>query len=634
MEFFSTYQLESFVIICAIISLLFGALSWGSMGLRATPKQNTFNDYKDVMRTAWRYRFRHCMLVLMVLAAGTWFLHVHYPVWVMGGFIIGGLLPLLTHVITVFVGVKTGGRLVALFEKSPDDVRSFYRSMVRAGMAPASFFMGLNLAAISGYYFYLSEFHAVDLYVTAQSLLALAGAASFVAVAQLLLTSFLNKSSYDTDKNARQFRASLKAEDPRNPAFMLGVLARFYHRFSAPVIAYVALMAVSIALVILTSVIFFRGAERSVVMVLPFLVIGVSIFGVIAGSFFTRLNAKTNIWAGLCKMLFISMGLITAAIYYLIDSQFGFQATFADFTSFDFFVSILVGFVAVLMTFLITSHEGKGSKPFSYGAVISATVLTAVWVAYSHAGYYGVALMAVAMVSYSGVFVWQAFLTMLCGVIRTLDVNSDYLKGGKDVVLWDVICDKLHAIQTVFCHLIAGIIMVLFLLLLEENLDYYFPEFARTINLSLTQAYVVMGLLLGAVAVYGFVWKWRLWRFSLSQTLTQEAKTQLKTIKGLLAGKTSPDYHAMNRMAVCRATGYSLLSITIALGFLVGLYAVADAYMGSENALVIVAAFIVGLTVAGFVHICEHPYKNTALSLLIVMMHIAVLFLLSFMAGI
>jgi K(+)-stimulated pyrophosphate-energized sodium pump len=308
-------------------------------------------------------------------------------------------------------------------------------------------------------------------------------------------------------------------------------------------------------------------ASKPEAVLYPLMIGAVSVVTSIIGLFFIRLGKGTNIMGALYKGLIVS-GVLSAIVLYPLTMNM--MSDLGTISAQNVFLSALIGLaVTALMVIITEYYTSTAYKPVQNVAKASVTghgtnviaglalsmrstiwpvlvIVAGILASYYLAGFYGVAVAAMAMLS-------------LAGMIVTIDAYgpiADNAGGiaemaGLDAKIRDEIIDPLDAVGNTtkavtkgYAIASAGLAaLVLFYAYTKEVSDAMILKGAvEAINFSLSNPLVLAGLFIGGLLPF---WFSALAMEAVGKTagaVVQSVRDQFKNNPGIMEGTSKPDY--------------------------------------------------------------------------------------------
>jgi K(+)-stimulated pyrophosphate-energized sodium pump len=371
------------------------------------------------------------------------------------------------------------------------------------------------------------------------------------------------------------------------------------------------------------------GPQVPALMTLPLLAGGVCILASIVGTFFVRLGSSNNIMGALYKgflgAALLSVPLLWGATRLLfpdLDAPLGDLAGGRAFTGWDLFWCMMVGLVVTALIVWITEYyTGTRYRPVRSIAAASVTghgtnviqglaislestalpvivICIGMLAAHAFAGVVGIGFAATAMLALSGMVVaLDAYgpvtdnaggIAEMAGLDATVRTRTDAL---------DAVGNTTKAVTKGFAIGSAGLAALVLFGAFTTDLGKFFADVP--VDFSLSNPYVVVGLLLGALLPYMFGAMAMTAVGRAAGAVVEEVRSQFRNNPGIMAGTSRPDYARtvglVTKAAIAEMIVPSLLPVLapIVLYFLISWVA------GQANAFAALGALLLGVIVGG-----------------------------------
>ncbi len=552
------------------------------------------------------------------------------------GFAIGAVLSGSAGFIGMLVSVRANVRTT---QAASESLGKGLSVAFRAGAVTGMLVAGLALIGIAGYYAILTAGvgNAPESREVVTGLIALSLGASLISVFARLGGGIFTKGADVGGDLVGKVEAGIPEDDPRNPATIAdnvgdnvgdcaGMAADLFE-------TYVVTIA---ATMVLGSILYTANAAEF--MFYPLAIGAVCIITSIIGTYAVRLGkGSTNIMGALYKGLVVTGGLSLVAIAVVTYQIFGFgeaigqTANGASFTGLSLFICGVVGLVITGLIVWITeyytgtafrpvksvakaSESGHGTNVIQGLAIaMESTALPAlvivfgIIITYNLAGLYGIATAVTTMLALAGMIVaLDAFgpVTDNAGGIAEMAGLEGSVRETTDAL--DAVGNTTKAVTKGYAIGSAGLGALVLFAAYTEDIKHFvahpaeFPFFADvTVDFSLSNPYVVVGLFVGGLLPYLFGSMAMQSVGRAAGAVVEEVRKQFREDAGIMAGTSKPNYgravDMLTRAAIKEMVVPSMLPILSPLV----LYFAVNLIAGKSAALSSVGAMLMGVIVTG-----------------------------------
>jgi K(+)-stimulated pyrophosphate-energized sodium pump len=623
-----------FVIACGVLSIVYAA--WAIQSVLAADAGNArMQEIAGAIRegaTAYLTRQYTTIAIVGVL--------VFILAWVLLsataaiGFAIGAILSGLAGFIGMLVSVRANVRTAQAASQSLGAALSIaFRSGAITGLLVA----GLALLGVAVYFLILTGAlgFSPESRDVIDALVALGFGASLISIFARLGGGIFTKGADVGGDLVGKVEAGIPEDDPRNPATIAdnvgdnvgdcaGMAADLFETYAVTVVATMVLASI-----------FFDGDVALRMMMLPLLIGGTCVLTSIAGTFFVKLGANNSIMGALYKGFIATAVLSIAAVALAIWWMIGFDASFTvgakTFSGLDLFFCGIAGLAVTGLIIWITEYyTGTNFRPVRSIAIASQTghgtnviqglaismestalpalvIIAGILVAYGFAGLFGIAIAVTTMLALAGMVVaLDAFGPVTDnagGIAEMADLPAD-VRRTTDAL--DAVGNTTKAITKGYAIGSAGLGALVLFAAYTADLEY----FARTaapgsffegvsVNFSLSNPYVVVGLLFGGLLPYLFGGIAMTAVGRAAGSIVEEVRRQFRAKPGIMAGTDKPDYgravDILTRAAIREMIVPSLLPVLSPLVCFGVVYLIA----GKSDAFAALGAMLLGVIVTG-----------------------------------
>ncbi|HYG30338.1 MAG TPA: sodium-translocating pyrophosphatase [Allosphingosinicella sp.] len=566
------------------------------------------------------------------------------------GFVIGALLSGAAGYIGMNISVRANVRTA---EAARNTLQSGLTTAFRAGAITGMLVAGLALLAISVFFYVLVEVQglAPNDRLVIDSLVSLAFGASLISIFARLGGGIFTKAADVGADLVGKVEAGIPEDDPRNPAVIAdnvgdnvgdcaGMAADLFETYVVTVGATMVL----IALLVSGSV-----EQMTALMSLPLIIGGVCILTSIAGTYMVRLGRRQSIMGALYKGFWTTALLSIPALYYVtaqtigdmntilgsareaagaeVEGQVVRQAMDSGFTGMDLFWCMMVGLgVTALLVWITEYYTGTNYRPVRSIAKASVTghgtnviqglaislestalptlVICAGMIgSYQLAGLIGIAFAATSMLALAGMVVaLDAYgpVTDNAGGIAEMAHLEDEVRTRTDAL--DAVGNTTKAVTKGYAIGSAGLAALVLFGAYTTDLRHYASELGigpAGIDFSLSNPYVVVGLLLGALLPYLFGAMGMTAVGRAAGNVVIDVREQFRSNPGIMEGTSRPNYartvDLVTKAAIREMIIPSLLPVLAPIVVFFGISAIES----REQGFAALGALLLGVIVSG-----------------------------------
>ena len=563
------------------------------------------------------------------------------------GFAIGAILSALAGYIGMNVSVRANVRTAQAASKS---LAGGLKMAFEAGAVTGMLVAGLALLGVSIYYFVLTGPMklAPNSREVVDSLVALGFGASLISIFARLGGGIFTKGADVGGDLVGKVEAGIPEDDPRNPATIAdnvgdnvgdcaGMAADLFETYAVTVVATMVLASI-----------FFGGQPvLAKMMVYPLAICAALTVTSILGTYFVRLGKNGSIMGALYKGLIVSALTSIPAVYFVTQSVLGGfgpigTANGVAITGMNLFYCALVGLGVTGMIVWITEYyTGIGFRPVRSISQASVTghgtnviqglavslestalptlvIVFGILSTYNLAGLFGTAIATTTMIGLAGMVVaLDAFgpVTDNAGGIAEMAGLPKEVRRSTDAL--DAVGNTTKAVTKGYAIGSAGLGALVLFAAYSEDLKFFIAkanapgstEFSyfkglTTINFSLDNPYVVVGLLLGGLIPYLFGGMAMTAVGRAAGSIVEEVRRQFKDKPGIMKGTEKPDYaravDLLTKAAIAEMVVPSLLPVLspIVLYFVI-LQIAGGGAVGKAAGFAAVGAMLLGVIVTG-----------------------------------
>ena len=490
------------------------------------------------------------------------------------GFLIGSVMSGIAGYIGMLVSVRANVRTT---QASSISLANGLGIAFKSGAVTGMLVAGLALLAVSVYYYILTNIWVPQNdRVIIDALVALGFGSSLISIFARLGGGIFTKGADVGGDLVGKVEAGIPEDDPRNPATIAdnvgdnvgdcaGMAADLFETYAVTVVATMVLASI-----------FFTG--NVIMMIYPMAICAACVITSILGTYFVKLGKNNSIMGALYRGFVATAILSLIVLYFVTELVVGFNTTLSiddiSFNGLDLYICGVIGLAITGLIIWITeyytgvdyrpvqsiaksSETGHGTNVIQGLAVsMESTALPAVVIVfgiiltYSLAGLFGIAIAVTTMLALAGMVVaLDAFgpVTDNGGGIAEMSELPEDVRNTTDAL--DAVGNTTKAVTKGYAIGSAGLGALVLFGAYTADIDYftnnalegsYFYEV--TTDFSLSNPYVVVGLLVGGMLPYLFAAMGMTAVGRAGSAIVEEVRLQFKEKPGIMTGKDKPDY--------------------------------------------------------------------------------------------
>ena len=635
-------------IACGLVAVLYGIITSAQV-LRASPgNERMIAVAEAIQEGAKAYLGRQYTTIavvgVVVAALVFWFLGALAAT----GFVIGSLLSGAAGFIGMNISVRANVRTA---EAARTSLQGGLTVAFRAGAITGMLVAGLALLAISVFFYVLVgvQDHAPNSREVVDALVALAFGASLISIFARLGGGIFTKAADVGADLVGKVEAGIPEDDPRNPAVIAdnvgdnvgdcaGMAADLFETYVVTVGATMVLIALLVAA---------PPAQMLQLMSLPLIIGGACILTSIIGTYFVRLGRRQSIMGALYKgflvTAFLSIPAIYGAMWYVLGGDLGAtigggasldldlsaatQAAGSGFTGMDLFWCALVGLgVTGLIVWITEYYTGTHHRPVQSIARASQTghgtniiqglaisleatalptlvICVGIIVSFQLAGLIGIAFAATAMLALAGMVVaLDAYgpVTDNAGGIAEMSGMEEDVRTRTDAL--DAVGNTTKAVTKGYAIGSAGLAALVLFGAYTTDLHNFSNELGIGIDgvdFRLSNPYVVVGLLLGALLPYLFSSMGMTAVGRAAGNVVIDVRNQFRDNPGIMDGTSRPNYARTVDLVTKAAIKEMVIPSLLPVLAPIVVFFVIQAVAGRDSAFAALGALLLGVIVSG-----------------------------------
>jgi K(+)-stimulated pyrophosphate-energized sodium pump len=627
------------IVLCGALAIVYAIWAIRSV-LAADPGNPRMQEIAAAVREGAQAYLKRQYTTIGIVGIVIFFILAYFLGWLVAvGFLIGAVLSGAAGFIGMNVSVRANVRTAqAAISSLADGLELAFKAGAITGLLVA----GLALLGVTLYFGYLvgTRHMAPDSRTVIDALVALGFGASLISIFARLGGGIFTKGADVGGDLVGKVEAGIPEDDPRNPATIAdnvgdnvgdcaGMAADLFETYAVTTVATMVLAAI-----------FFRTAGADVLlkmMTLPLAIGGVCIITSIVGTFFVKLGANQSIMGALYKGLIVTGVLSLAGVALVTYWLVGFGGVPGQrYSGTNLFLCGVVGLLVTGLIIWITEYyTGTNFRPVQSIAKASITghgtnviqglavsleatalpalvIIAGILITYKLAGLFGIAIAVTTMLALAGMVVaLDAFgpVTDNAGGIAEMAGLPKEVRKSTDAL--DAVGNTTKAVTKGYAIGSAGLGALVLFAAYNEDLKFFigsavsFPYFQGVqLDFSLTNPYVVAGLLFGGLLPYLFGALGMTAVGRAASAIVEEVRRQFREKPGIMQGTEKPDYgravDLLTRAAIKEMIIPSLLPVLspIVAYFLVYWIAGGGA-AGKSAAFSAVGAMLLGVIVTG-----------------------------------
>ncbi|MCW1924212.1 sodium-translocating pyrophosphatase [Luteolibacter arcticus] len=504
------------------------------------------------------------------------------------GFVLGAVCSLAAGYIGMMIAVRANVRTAQAASVNP---HAALRVAFNGGAVTGLLVVALGLLSVGIFYRVVLEYSGSGK-IAINSLVGLALGSSLISVFARLGGGIYTKAADVGADLVGKIEQNLQEDDPRNPATIADNVGDNVGDCAGMAADVFETYAVSLIGAVLVA--FLTAADQAkAALVYPFVICGVSIIGALLGIAFVnivRVSPTVALIGGVAVSGLTSALLLHPVTHAMFPQAIEFSGKLVG--SPALYTCVLVGigmtFAAVFITNYYTSTAHRpvrriaescntghatniiaGISTGHHATVMPVLCIAAsIWLCYSQAGLYGIAIAVTSMLSLSGIIIsLDAFgpITDNAGGIAVMSGLDPSVRKVTDEL--DAVGNTMKAVTKGYAIASAGLAaMVLFGSYVEELKAHLHQNFV----FDLMDPRVMIGLFIGGLLPFSFTAYAMDAVGSAAGAVVREVRRQIEAFPGILTGKDTPDYRQCVDIVTKAALRQMILPALLPLIFVVG----------------------------------------------------------------
>jgi K(+)-stimulated pyrophosphate-energized sodium pump len=631
--------LVTLAILCGLLAVLYGIVTARSIIAAPAGNDKMQSIAAAIQEGAQAYLNRQYTTIAIVGVVVTVIIAVFLGLYAAVGFIIGAVLSGIAGYIGMVVSVRANVRTA---EASRQGLQQGLTMAFKSGAVTGLLVAGLALLAIAVYYFVLTgplKFEP-NARTVIDALVALGFGASLISIFARLGGGIFTKAADVGADLVGKVEAGIPEDDPRNPAVIADNVGDNVGDCAGMAADLFETYVVTVGATMVLGALLWAGGDAGLLasmMALPLAIGGLCIVTSVIGTYFVKLGSTNNIMGALYKGFLVTAILSIPAIYGVIHYGFGMGSTITmnSFTGDNVVVTGMALFwcsmvglaVTGLIVWITEYYTGTGYRPVKSIAAASQTghgtnviqglaislestamptlvICVGMLLTYNIAGLMGIAFAATAMLALAGMVValdaYGPVTDNAGGIAEMAGLDKDVRKNTDAL---DAVGNTTKAVTKGYAIGSAGLAALVLFGAYTADLEAYATKLglasADAVNFSLSNPYVVVGLLLGALLPYLFGAMGMTAVGRAAGAVVEEVRQQFKNNPGIMEGTSKPNYASTVDLVTKSAIKEMIIPSLLPVLAPVVLFFVIRAVAGPENGFAALGALLLGVIVGG-----------------------------------